>query len=93
VNAADERYLDSQVKVNQVEIGSSGMEAIVSGDVLLPAGATLSQLWLLGVAYDADGNIVGMRKWKSAGETKFEFSVYSLAGVIDHVDILSEARP
>jgi hypothetical protein len=93
VNAADVRYLDSQVQVEQVEIGSGGMEAALSGEVVLPEGTTLSQLWLLAVAYDADGNIVGVRKWKSAGETEFSFSVFSLGGAIDHVEILSEARP
>ncbi len=93
VNVADERYLDPQVQVDHVEIDSSGMEATISGDVVLPEGTSLSQLWLLAVAYDADGNIVGARKWKSAGEMEYSFSVFSLAGAIDHVDILSEARP
>jgi hypothetical protein len=47
----------------------------------------------LAVAYDSDGNIVGARKWKSAGEKEFEFTVFSVAGAIDHIEMLSEARP
>ncbi|PWB53270.1 MAG: hypothetical protein C3F13_09885 [Anaerolineales bacterium] len=93
VNGADERYLDPQVNIDQVVIDPDGSEATLSGNVLLPEGSTLSQLWLLAVAFDADGNILGMRKWKSAGETEFDFTVYSLAGAIDHIEVLAEARP
>jgi LysM repeat protein len=90
----DQRYIDAQVKVDSVEITPDGAGATVSGNVILPDNAPLlSQLWLLAVAYDAGGNIVGARKWKSAGETEFEFSVFSLASAIDHVEVLSEARP
>jgi hypothetical protein len=61
---------------------------------MLPGNSpTLSQLWVLAVAYDANGNIVGARKWKSAGEKEFEFTVFSVAGAIDHVEMLNEARP
>ncbi len=94
VAADDPRYIDSQVQLDQVEITADGSGAAVRGQVLLPENApALSQLWLLAVAYDAEGNIVGERKWKSAGETEFDFTVYSLSGAIDHVEVLSEARP
>ncbi len=94
VAADDQRYLESQVKVDQVEINPDGGGATVRGAVVLPENSPpLSQLWVLAVAYDADGNIVGARKWKSAGEKEFEFSVFSVAGAIDHVEMLSEARP
>ena len=89
-----QRYIDSQVELDAVEITPDGSGAAVRGQVLLPENAPpISQLWLLAVAYDAEGNIVGERKWKSAGETEFDFTVYSLAGAIDHVEVLSEARP
>ena len=94
VAADDQRYIDTQVGVDAFEISQDGKTAVVRGNVVLPENAPiLSQLWLLAVAYDAGGNIVGARKWKSAGETEFDFSVYSLAGAIDHVQVLSEARP
>ncbi len=94
IAAGDQRYLDSQVKVDSAEINPDGGGATVRGKVVLPDNsATLSQLWVLAVAYDADGNIVGSRKWKSAGEKEFEFTVFSVAGAIDHVEMLSEARP
>jgi LysM repeat protein len=93
VASDDVRYLESQVKADTVEINPDGGGATVKGEVVLPDNSpTLSQLWVLAVAYDADGNIVGARKWKSAGEKEFEFTVFSVAGAIDHVEMLSEAR-
>jgi hypothetical protein len=90
----DQRYLNSQVKVDTVDLSPDGGEATVSGEVVFADNsAALSQLWVLAVAYDRSGNIVGARKWKSAGEKEFEFTVFSVAGAIDHVEMLSEARP
>lgn len=94
VLAGDPRYLDAQVKTSAVEIIPAGNLATVTGQLLLPKGtATPSQVWVLVVAYDKENNIVGMRKWKSAGDTKFNTTVYSLGGVISHLEILAEARP
>jgi hypothetical protein len=94
VAADDMRYLDLQVKNETVEIDPDGRQAVVSGNVNLPEDIpTPSQVWALAVAYDVEGNIMGARKWKSAGETHFEITVYSLAGIIDHVEVLTEVRP
>jgi hypothetical protein len=94
ISTDDQRYLDSQVKGETINISPDGGAATVSGEVVLTDNSTApSQLWVLAVAYDADGNILGARKWKSAGEKEFEFSVFSVAGAIDHVEMLSEARP
>jgi LysM repeat protein len=90
----DTRYLDLEVKTGKVEINPDGRQAVISGDVMLTSDVpTPSQVWVLAVAYDANGDIVGARKWKSAGETHFEITVYSLGGIIDHVEVLTEARP
>jgi hypothetical protein len=94
LTAEDTRYLDLHAKVGSVEIKQDGKQATVSGDVIVPDNTpTISQLWALAVAYDTLGHIVGARKWKSGGETHFEFTVYSLAEKIDHVEVLIEARP
>jgi LysM repeat protein len=90
----DTRYLDLTAKVNAVDISPDGLQAKVDGKIILPdETATISQLWVLAVAYDPAGNIIGVRKWKSNGETEFGITVYSLAGGIDHVEVLVEARP
>jgi LysM repeat protein len=90
----DPRYLKSQADIDQVVISQDGSQAEVSGEVNLGNNNSLpSQVWALAVAYDANGNIIGSRKWESAGETQFAITVYSLAGAIDHVMVLTEARP
>jgi hypothetical protein len=94
VASDDPRYLDLQVNVEGVEVSQDGKQAVVSGEVLLPADeAGPSELWVLAVAYGDNGAIVGARKWKSAGETHFEIGVYSLGGKIAKVEVLTEARP
>jgi LysM repeat protein len=94
VASDDTRYLDLETDVTSLDISSDGIQAEVSGKVIL-AGDTLqpSQLWALIVAYDANGNVVGARKWESTGEIQFKLTVFSLAGKIDHVEVLTEARP
>jgi LysM repeat protein len=90
----DTRYLDLEVNVEKVEISADGRQALVSGDVILPDGIPMpSQLWALIVAYDSNGNIIGARKWESTGEAQFGLTVYCVAGMIDHIEVLTEARP
>ncbi len=94
VPAEDTRYLDVEVKTGTVEINPDGKQATISGDVLLPGDVpTPSQIWVLAVAYDTNDDIVGARKWKSEGETNFEITVYTLGGMIDRVEVLTEVRP
>lgn len=94
IAAEDQRYLDVGINLDQVAIHPAGSQVTVQGDVILPQGSkTPSQVWILAIAYDASGNIVGVRKWKSAGDTHFDTTVYSLGGPIDHVDVLAEVRP
>lgn len=93
IAANDARYLDAEAKADQVEINPQGSQAVVSGKVLLSSGsAKPTQVWVLVVAYDAQGNILGARKWKSAGDTSFNTTVYSLGGIIDHIELLCEVR-
>jgi hypothetical protein len=77
-----------------VDISPDGNQAVVSGDVILPEGSSApSVMWVLVVAYDRNGQILGARKWKSDGNPHFDVTVYSLGGLIDHIDALGEARP
>lgn len=94
VATGDTRYLDLQPDLRPIAISPDGRQAVVSGNFVLPEGTqTLSELWVLAVAYNSDGAIIGARTWKSTGEMQFEITVYSLAGTIDHVDVLTESRP
>jgi hypothetical protein len=94
VAADDTRYIDAQIKINNEEISPDGKEGRVSGEVILEdATSPPSQMWVLGVAYDAEGKIIGERKWESTGAREFSFSVFSLGGLIEHVEVLVEVRP
>jgi LysM repeat protein len=94
VQPGDERYIEADASIDTAELSLDGHLITLQGEVTLPEGSPrLSQLWVLAVAYDANGNIVGVRKWKSDGELSFEIPVYSLAGPIDHAETLVEARP
>jgi len=90
----DARYLELRLDAPDVELSADGQEAVVHGRVVLPVGVTFpTQLWVLVLAYDHEGTIVGWRKWESAGESQYALTVYSLAGSIHEVDTIVEARP
>ena len=58
-----------------------------------------SLVWVAAVAYDDAGRVVGVRRWESTagispgGGLQFAFEVSSLAGEIEKVDFVVEARP
>jgi LysM repeat protein len=55
-------------------------------------------IWVLAVAYDAQGQAIGARRWeaekglKPSASMNFAASVYSLGPPIDHVHVILEAR-
>ncbi|MCX8026157.1 MAG: hypothetical protein N3A60_13240, partial [Thermanaerothrix sp.] len=57
------------------------------------------QVWVLGVVYDAAGQVVGVRRWESAtplapGERlSFRLWVYSAGPPIARAEVQVEARP
>jgi LysM repeat protein len=93
------RYLPASVQNTRTNISWSGRAAEVNGAVILPAGtADAAQVWVAAVAYDETGRLVGWRRWESdegmsAGASMpFRLWVYSLAGAIDRVDLVVQAR-
>lgn len=96
----DERYLAAIVQNSLVEVDAAGRTARLRGQVRLTApGQTASLVWVLGVAYDAAGQVVGLRRWEAAtslgaGESlPFEFSVSSVGPPIERIEFLVEVRP
>lgn len=88
------RYVPIVLDSVDVQLTGDGLGARVTGTVSLPDGAAPSLVWVLAVAYDADGRSVGQRRWESDGtELDFEFYVYSLGPEIATVELLAEARP
>ena len=95
----DARYMPAATDNTLLRIDPSGRTAQVTGRVLLAAQGTASTTWVLAVAYDGTGNVVGLRRWESQSPLSadsplsFDFSVYSLGPGIAKVDFLVEARP
>jgi hypothetical protein len=100
VSPNDTRYLDATVQVSQIKISADGLLVDISGTVSLPTGSPPASLvWVAVVAYDAGGNVVGLRRWESlAGispQTPLTFTttVYSLGPAIARIEAFVEARP
>jgi hypothetical protein len=100
VSNVGQRYLAAKVEEQQVAVSDDGLWAQVTGGVRLEDGeAQASLVWVLATAYDAEGHVVGVRRWENeqgigAGKKRaFEVNVYSLGPDIDHVELLVEARP
>ena len=95
-----DRYLG--VVVQNLQTKTVSRAAVnVSGDVKLAEDAPkpASKVWLLGVAYDANGQIIGVRRHEmqtilQPGATmEFSFDVYLVVGNVNHVTVLAEAMP
>jgi LysM repeat protein len=100
VSNVGQRYLAAEVEDLQVTVSEDGLWAQVTGGVRLEDGeAQASLVWVLATAYDAEGHVVGVRRWENeqginAGKKRdFTINVYSLGPNIDYVELLVEARP
>jgi LysM repeat protein len=96
---SDTRYLPAALQNSLVRVDGDGRSARVSGRIVCTAASgTAKTVWLLAVAYDASGEVVGTHRWESPAALQagagldFDFQVGSLGRVIDHVDLLLEAR-
>jgi len=100
VSAGDQRYIEADTEDLLISIDWNGNSSQVTGRVGMREGekpATL--IWLVAVAYDSNGQIVGFRRWDWKGSMQpgefqpFELRVYSEGPAIDHIDLQVEARP
>ncbi len=99
VVSAETRYINLELSVVESEPADDGLSVHVSGSIRNISGQTASAAWVAVVAVDAQERIVGVRRWEGAdalapGEsTQFSLTVYSSAGTISRVDILTQAWP
>jgi hypothetical protein len=96
----DARYLPAALHNTLAQVDGSGRSAQVSGTVFLPENVAAARLvWVAAVAYDNTGRAIGVRRWESTARIapgsslQFSFEVSSLAGEIERVEYLVEARP
>jgi hypothetical protein len=102
VDSGSDRYLPANVAQVKTDILTDGLSARVSGVVTLDKGsAAAHQVWVLLVAYDASGQVVGLRRWemgadqalKAGKQAPFAETVYSTGAKIAKVTAMVEARP
>jgi hypothetical protein len=99
LSPGDMRYLPVMLENTLVSVDASGRTAQVSGLVRLTGQGTANTLWVLVIAYDATGNVVGVRRWESssalitASPVEFAFQLSSVGPGIARVEFLAEARP
>jgi hypothetical protein len=82
-----------------IEINADGNSARVSGEVAIAAGGKdAGAVWITAVAFDADGKVLGIRRWESGTGVKagasepFEMWVYSTGGTIATIELFTEAN-
>lgn len=101
-NPNDGRYLPARVEQTQVRIAPDSLAAEIETEIRLEAqNASAKRVWVAATAYDAQGNVVGTRRWEndnahrleSGQALKITFSIYSVSGKIARVDLVPEARP
>jgi LysM repeat protein len=86
--------------IGEVSISMDGSSATISGDALIPdGGKEVQTLSVVLVAYNDEGQVVGVRrkdtngKFQPGDSVPFKLTVYSLGSPIHHVDALGEAIP
>jgi LysM repeat protein len=91
----------AKVTVDQpdVNIAANGLSVEVKGQAALDASAgSAGKIWIAAVAYDAQDNIVGIRRYQSVNSLKpgesmpFTLDIYSIGGKIVKVDFFGEAN-
>jgi len=93
VGKDDSRYLQAMVKLEKTTISQDGSQATVKGKVILSNNQLPAKvIWLAVVAYDVDGDVVGMRRFE-LDQQSFNVDVFSLGPSIHRVDAQVEARP
>lgn len=99
VSSTSTSVLEVTLKEAQIQIATDGYSATVQANLTLQkADAKANHYWVAAVAYDKQGNVVGVRQYEkgtdlSSGQSAaFTLYVYSISDQIDHVDLFGEAK-
>lgn len=99
--AEDGRYLPMHVENKQIILEKNKRSANLLADIIPDSAGNARRVWAAAIAYDAHGNVVGVRRWErqdaqpleSGQALSISFSVYSVSAEIEQVDLYIEARP
>lgn len=96
---ADTRYLATRIDSQEITYLDDGKSATLTGSLLVEGSKPSQLVWIAIIAFDANGKVVGVRRWSSTSALKadttlpFSIDVYSMAGKITRIDLQVEARP
>jgi len=93
------RYLPAALSNTIAQIDWDGKTAQLNGKINLPAESqAATQVWVAAVAYDREGQVVGVKRWEGGAiqpgaSANFSFSVASLGYAIGAVEFVVQANP
>ena len=93
----DTRYLEAEISAEPPAISADASFAEVKGFVRVLNGEA-DYVWVLAVAYDKDGQVLGLRRWEpglsptAASSLLFSFRVFAMQGEIAEVKLFVEAH-
>ena len=92
----DARYLEAEIVAEAPAIAPSADFAQAVGVVNIPDGEA-EYIWVLGVVFDLDGQVLGLRRWEAnlplaSISIPFDFRLYAMQGEIAEVKLFVEAH-
>lgn len=93
----DARYLEAELSIEPSVFSPSAGFAEAKGFVHVLNGEA-DYVWVLGVAFDNDGQVLGLRRWEAelpptlASSLPFSFRVYAMQGEIADLKLFVEAH-
>ena len=96
----DDRYLNAWLEVEEIDLAKGGLQASINGTYGIPAKSIPGNItWIVGTAYDVEGNVVGVRKIEHFGliepgaSQEFMLEIFSVGPTISEVKTMVEIRP
>jgi LysM repeat protein len=98
IQSTNSGYLPVYLNNSIAQIAWNGLVAQLSGQIFLSTESTAAtQVWVAAVAFDKEGQVVGIKRWEggalqSGGNLQFNFAVSSLGSAIETVEFTIEAK-
>ncbi len=93
----DARYLEAEIKAEPPVIAEGANFEDAAGFVEIPQGEA-DYVWVLGVAFGLDGQVLGLRRWEAetplsiGASIPFTFRIYAMQGEIAELKLFVEAH-
>lgn len=97
VMADDARYLETEIVAEPPANAAGSSFTDVSGLVNIPDGE-VDYIWVLGVIYDLNGQVLGLRRWEAelplsaSNSIPFNFTIYAMQGEIVAMKLFAESH-